>query len=89
MKDLSEKLKDKYDNKSAILSIYAGAGGTDAQDWAEMLLKMYLKFVQKKDWKSQVIQIKEGKEAGIKSATLIIKKAFAYGYLKKNLEFIV
>lgn len=84
MKDLSEKLKDKYDNKSAILSIYAGAGGTDAQDWAEMLLKMYLKFVQKKDWKSQVIQIKEGKEAGIKSATLIIKKAFAYGYLKKE-----
>ncbi|MBL7053182.1 MAG: peptide chain release factor 2 [Candidatus Portnoybacteria bacterium] len=84
MKDLSEKLKDKYDKYNAILSIYAGAGGTDAQDWAEMLLKMYLKFAQKKDWESQVIQIKEGKEAGIKNATLIIKNPYAYGYLKRE-----
>jgi len=82
MRDLSEKLKDKYDKKKAIISIYAGAGGTDAQDWAEMLLKMYIKFAQKNEWKYQVLHIKEGKEAGIKSATLIIESNYAYGYLK-------
>ena len=82
MRDLSEKLKDKYDERKAIISIYAGAGGIDAQDWAEMLLKMYLNFAQKNEWKSQVLQIKEGKEAGIKNATLIINKQYSYGYLK-------
>jgi len=82
MKDLTGKLKGKYDGKNAILSIYAGAGGTDAQDWAEMLLKMYLKFAQRNDWKAEVIHIKEGKEAGIKNATLIIQHPYAYGYLK-------
>jgi len=82
MKDLSEKLKDKYDKRNAIISIYAGAGGTDAQDWAEILLKMYLKFAQRNKWKFQVLQIKEGKEAGIKNATLIIKNQHTYGYLK-------
>ncbi|MBU2068245.1 peptide chain release factor 2 [Patescibacteria group bacterium] len=82
MKDLTEKLQGKYDKYNAILSIYAGAGGTDAQDWAEMLMKMYLKFAQKNDWLAQVVQIKEGKEAGIKSTTLIIGKSYAYGYLK-------
>jgi len=71
-------MEDKYDKHNAIISIYAGAGGTDAQDWAEMLLKMYLKFVQKNDWPAQVIQIKEGKEAGIKNATLVVKKAYQY-----------
>ncbi len=82
MKDVDEKLKDPYDKKNAILSIYAGAGGIDAQDWAEMLLRMYLKFAQKKDWPAQVLQIKEGKEAGIKNTTLIIKAPAAYGLLK-------
>jgi len=82
MKDLTEKLKARYDGKSAIISIYAGAGGTDAQDWAEMLLKMYLKFAQRNGWKVEVVHVKEGKEAGIKNATLIIEQAYAYGYLK-------
>jgi len=82
MKDLTEKLKDKYDKRSAILSIYAGAGGTDAQDWAEMLLRMYLKFTKKNNWSAQTLQIKEGKEAGIKNVTLIIESPYAYGYLK-------
>ncbi|MFH1671525.1 MAG: peptide chain release factor 2 [Candidatus Portnoybacteria bacterium] len=82
MKDLVEKLKGKYDEKNAILSIYAGAGGTDAQNWAEMLLKMYLKYAQKNDWPTQVLQIREGKEAGIKNATLIIETSYAYGYFK-------
>ena len=76
------KLKGEYDKNSAILSIYAGAGGTDAQDWAEMLLKMYLKFSANQEWKAQVVQIREGKEAGIKNATLIINNPYTYGYLK-------
>jgi len=75
-------MEDKYEKHKAIISIYAGAGGVDAQDWAEMLLGMYLKFAQKKDWPAQVVQVKEGKEAGIKSATLVIKKNNSYGYLK-------
>jgi len=82
MEDLIGKLKDKYDKHNAIISIYAGAGGIDAQDWAEMLLKMYLKFVEKKAWSAKVIQIKEGKEAGIKNATLIVEKQYSYGLLK-------
>lgn len=82
MRDLSQKLKGGYDKKKAIISIYAGAGGIDAQDWAEILLKMYIKFAQKNGWKYKVINIKEGKEAGIKNATLIIEEKCAYGYLK-------
>ncbi|MAF20525.1 MAG: peptide chain release factor 2 [Parcubacteria group bacterium] len=82
MKDLTERLTGQYDRRQAILSIYAGAGGTDAQDWAEMLLGMYLKFIKKNDWSAQVIEVKGGKEAGIKNATLAIETAYAYGYLK-------
>lgn len=82
MKDLTEKLKGQYDKRQAILSIYAGAGGADAQDWVEMLLRMYLKYCQYKNWPVQVLQIKEGKEAGLKNVTLIIKSSYAYGYLK-------
>ncbi len=82
MKDLTEKLKGEYDKRKAIVSIYAGAGGVDAQDWAEMLLRMYLRYAQKRDWPAQVLQIKEGKEAGLKNVTLIIEAPYAYGYLK-------
>lgn len=82
MKDLTEKLKGKYDKHNAILSIYAGAGGVDAQDWVEMLLRMYLKYCQNQKWPAQVLQIKEGKEAGLKNVTLLVEKDYAYGYLK-------
>lgn len=77
-------MEEKYDKNKTIISIYSGAGGIDAQDWAEMLLKMYLKYAQKKDWKPEVVQIKEGKEAGIKNATLLINASNTYGYLKKE-----
>ena len=82
MKDLTEKLKGEYDKHQAILSIYAGAGGVDAQDWVEMLLRMYLKYCQSQPWPTQVLQIKEGKEAGLKNVTLIVESPYAYGYLK-------
>ncbi len=75
-------MKGKYDKRNAILSIYAGAGGIDAQDWVEMLLRMYLKYSQGRNWPAQVLQIKEGKGAGLKNVTLIIEASYAYGYLK-------
>lgn len=81
-RNLSEFLRGKYDKHKAIISIYAGAGGVDAQDWVEMLLRMYLKYAQRKNWPAKVLQIKEGKEAGIKNVTLNIQSPYAYGYLK-------
>ncbi len=75
-------LKGKYDQNDAIVNIYVGAGGIDAQDWAEMLLRMYLRWAERKKMKVKIIEKTKGNEAGIKSATLEIKGKYAYGYLK-------
>ncbi len=77
-------LNGLYDIRNAVLSIYAGAGGTEAQDWAEMLLRMYLHYAEHKNWQAQVVEITPGQEAGIKNAVVEIKGRFAYGYLKKE-----
>ncbi len=74
----------EYDNSGAIISIYAGAGGVDAQDWAEMLLRMYLKWGEKNEFKIKIAEVVRGQEAGIKNATLEIFGAYAYGNLKSE-----
>lgn len=77
-------LSEKYDSYDAIMSIHAGAGGTDAQDWAEMLLRMYLRFSEQKKYKTAIIDESRGNEAGIKSVVLEIVGSYAYGHLKSE-----
>jgi peptide chain release factor 2 len=80
--ELQQLLSGEFDAKGAVLTINAGAGGTDAQDWAEMLLRMYTRWAEKQKYKVHLAEISEGEEAGIKSATLEIEGKYAYGYLK-------
>ena len=77
-------LNGKYDGHHAVLSIYAGAGGADAQDWAEMLLRMYLRFCEKKNWPIKILDQSKGGEAGLKSVAVEIRGHNAYGYLKSE-----
>jgi len=77
-------LSDEYDNRDAILTIHAGAGGTESQDWAEMLLRMYLRWAERRKYKAEILDTSAGDEAGIKSATVEIRGDYAYGYLKSE-----
>jgi peptide chain release factor 2 len=80
--ELEQLLSGPYDAKGAVLTINAGAGGTDAQDWAEILLRMYTRWAEKHGYKVQLAELSEGDEAGIKSVTIEINGRHAYGYLK-------
>ena len=88
--DLAKKLSDlelrslffgEYDDRDAIAEVHAGAGGTDAQDWCEMLLRMYLRWAERRGFAFEVDEVTEGQEAGLLSATFIVKGRFAYGLL--------
>ncbi len=74
--------KGKYDSKNAIINIFAGAGGTESQDWVEMLFRMYIRFFEKMNWQTEIIDENRGEEAGYKSITIQIKGEFVYGYMK-------
>jgi peptide chain release factor 2 len=80
--ELTMKLSGENDLRDCIMNIHAGAGGTESQDWAEMLLRMYLRYCEKKGWSAEVLEESAGEEAGIKSATLMVRGEYAYGYLK-------
>lgn len=77
-------LNQKYDKNNAILSIHAGTGGKDAMDFADMLLRMYLRYFEKRGFKAQILDKSEGEEVGLKSATILVKGYLAYGYLKSE-----
>ena len=80
--EFKNMLSGKDDNKNCILTIHSGAGGTEAQDWADMLLRMYLRYGEKNSFKMTLIDILDGDGAGIKSATVQVEGEFAYGYMK-------
>jgi peptide chain release factor 2 len=78
-------LSEPYDNNNCILTIQAGAGGTEAQDWAEMLQRMYLRYASRMNYKTEILDYQPGDEAGIKSVMIMISGPFAYGYLKAEI----
>ena len=81
---LDTLLDGKYDHNNAIVSIHAGTGGVDAMDWAQMLLRMYTRWSEKKGYKVSLVDLQDDTEAGIKSATVIVGGENAYGYLKNE-----
>lgn len=80
--EVESTLSGEYDKSDAIITINAGAGGTDAQDWAQMLLRMYMRWAESKHWKIDLIEKSDGEEAGIKSATIKVCGKYAYGFAK-------
>lgn len=86
--ELQQLLSGEYDNADAILTVNAGAGGTDAQDWANMLLRMYIRWAESRSWKVEILDKLDGEEAGIKSATIKITGKYAFGYAKAEKGYI-
>jgi len=80
--EFRKMLSGQHDERDAIVSINAGAGGTEAQDWVEMLLRMYLRWAEKKGYKTEIVDILSGEEAGLKNVTFTVSGRYAYGYLK-------
>jgi len=82
--DFQLLLSGEYDKTDAILAVHAGAGGTESQDWAEMLLRMYMRWAEKRGYRAELWDTSPGEEAGIKSAMLEVKGNYAYGYLRSE-----
>ncbi|MEW5868959.1 MAG: peptide chain release factor 2 [Chloroflexota bacterium] len=83
-RELGVILSGKYDKGNALLAIHAGAGGTDSQDWAEMLQRMYLRWCEFHNYQTEILDLTEGEEAGIKSTTIAVDGPYAYGYLRSE-----
>ena len=82
--EMTMKLSGEHDDRDAILAIHPGAGGTESQDWADILLRMYLRFCERRGWSTEMVDYQAGEEAGIKSATVMVRGDYAYGYLKSE-----
>jgi len=82
--ELELTLGGEYDERDAILSLHAGAGGTESQDWAEMLMRMYLRWAERRNYEAEVLDVSPGEEAGIKSAVIEISGSYVFGYLKSE-----
>jgi peptide chain release factor 2 len=82
--EMTMKLSGEHDDRDVILAIHPGAGGTESQDWAEMLLRMYLRYCERKGFSAEMVDYQAGEEAGLKSATFMVRGDYAYGYLKSE-----
>ncbi len=82
--EMRMKLSGEHDDRHSIVSIHPGAGGTESQDWAEMLLRMYLRFCERRGFKTEMVDYQAGEEAGLKSVTFMVRGDYAYGYLKSE-----
>jgi peptide chain release factor 2 len=82
--ELELAFRGEYDERNAILSVHAGAGGTESQDWAEMLMRMYLRWAERRGYKAEVFDVSPGDEAGVKSAVIEVDGDYAFGYLRSE-----
>jgi peptide chain release factor 2 len=82
--EIETAFRGEYDARNAIVAIHAGAGGTESQDWAEILLRMYLRWVERRGYRAETLDVSPGEEAGVKSATVGISGEHAFGYLKSE-----
>jgi peptide chain release factor 2 len=82
--EMTMKLSGEHDDRDVILAIHPGAGGTESQDWAEMLLRMYLRYAERKGWSTEIVDYQAGEEAGLKSVTVMVRGDYAYGYMKSE-----